>query len=71
MKKSVRKSLVLSRETLRALDIRSGLAVGGSVTVGTTCDATCNTALCTQPGYTGCGSEGCTGTCTMGPKCPR
>ena len=44
--------LVLSRETLTHLET----VVGGTNTgAGTTCDVTCNTTLCTLPGY-GCGS---------------
>jgi len=46
------KKLVLSRETL----INLSAVVGGTATgAGTTCDVTCNTTLCTQPGF-GCGS---------------
>ena len=51
MLKKRNRSLVLSKETL----VTFNAIAGGTTVAGTSCDMTCNTTLCTQPGY-GCGS---------------
>lgn len=55
MLKRRKRLLSLSKETLVALHPIAGEDTVAAGTAGTSADMTCNTTLCTQPGF-GCGS---------------